>query len=275
MAYPLYQTFHTWLLNKHVAKTTINNYDSTLNQFFTFLENQQHLGGQDELPLIQASDLHAYFALQNISQSTYNKKLSHLNQYFLFLVDHQIIKSFPTIAFHGKNVAVNLSTNRKWNQYVPQLLENDQVSMYTRVSLLLLAHGYDIQEILRPGFYGVFVKLKFTNKKETIFQSKYQHWITPLQQEQHAQELLLKKRINHQNPSLSLAGLHKYLKADQINIPFKLSPQQLHQSYILDFIDTHPQWSQQQLRDHLRLDPASMMYYQNLLTKEKTSGGNN
>ena len=75
MAYPLYQTFHTWLLNKRVAKTTINNYDSTLNQFFTFLENQQHLGGQDELPLIQDSDLHAYFALQNISQSTYNKKL--------------------------------------------------------------------------------------------------------------------------------------------------------------------------------------------------------
>ncbi|MBM6940965.1 site-specific integrase, partial [Limosilactobacillus coleohominis] len=272
MVYPLYQTFHTWLLNKHVTKTTINNYDSTLNQFFTFLENQQHLGGQDALPLIQESDLHAYFALQNISQSTYNKKLSHLNQYFLFLVDHQVIKSFPTIAFHGKNVAVNLSTNRKWHQYVPQLLENDQVSMYTRVTLLLLAHGYDIQEILRPGFYEVFVKLKFTNEKENIFQSKYQHWITPLQQEQHAHELLLKKRINLQNPSLSLAGLHKYLKADQINIPFKLSPQQLHQSYVLDFIDTHPQWSQQQLRDHLRLDPASMMYYQNLLTKEKASG---
>lgn len=271
MTYPLSRTFHIWLANKGVSQATVANYDSTLNQFFSFLESQQNIGGQDTLAQIRESDLRAYFATQRITQSTYNKKLSHLNQYFRFLVDHHVIKTFPTIAFHGKEVPVQLTINRNWMQYVPELLEKDQLSMYTKVTLLLLAHGYDIQEIISPHFYSVFTKLHFTNPQESHFQQSYQKWIHPYQQRQSAQELLLKQRINIGHPCLTLAGLHKYLKADQVNVSFKLSPQRLHQSYILDFIDNHPKWSQQQLCEHLRLDPTAMMYYQKLLINDRSN----
>ena len=265
MTYPLMTAFHTWLRLKGSATPTINNYDSTLNHFFNFLENQQGLGGQDALTKIRETDLRAFFNSQAITQGTYNKQLSHLNQYFLFLVDHQVINSYPTLSLHGKGISVTTSTDQHWMEYVPQLLDNDDLSMYTRVVLLLLAHGFDIQEIISPQFYELFVQLHFNTPQEQNFQSKYQTWIKPLQYKQNADELLLKQRINHQNPRLTLAGLHKYLKADQLNVPFKLAPQKLHQSYILRFIKEHPDWSQQRLSDHLRLAPSSIMYYQKLL----------
>lgn len=265
MAYPLQNGFYTWLKQKAVAEATVANYDGTLNQFFTFLETKRGLGGADSLSAITTNDLRAYLQEKELTQATFNKKLSHLNQYFRYLVDHGIVNSYPTLALHGEAVAPQLAVSTSWLKYLPDLLNNEQLSMYTRVVLLLLGHGYHIQEIMGADFFAVFLQLDFDNPTEQTFQKRYCEWIRPLQKKQAAEELLLKQRINREHPRLSLPGLHKYLKADQVVVPFKLAPQQLHQAFIFDFITSHPNWNQRQLCDALHLDPSSLLYYQKRL----------
>lgn len=265
MSYPLETAFHITLKQQNVKKTTIRNYDTTLNQFFTFLENQLQIGGEEALSRITENDLRAFFDQQNMTLGTYNKKLSHLNQYFLFLFNHRFIDRLPTLPLHGHAVPSTKKADINWLDYLPGVLTNNNLHLYTRVTLLLLSHGYDIQEILKPGFYQVFTATKFTNPTEQHFIAEFKGFIEPLQKKQQSHNLFLKQRINRQNPLMSLAGLHKYLRADQNQLPFSLVPQRLHRDYILKQIQAHPEMSSSALSQSLRLSPQSLNYYQNLL----------
>lgn len=267
MPYPLETAFHTFLKHKVSSPTTIQNYDITLNQLFTFLENQRQLGGQASLKQINETDLRAFFNQQTITTGTYNKKLSHLTQYFAFLYQRKVIHQLPTLALHGHAVSQKRSGNSHWLKFMPTLLRNASLHPYTRVTLLLLSHGYDIHEIILPHFYDVFSSLKFSDPVEQGFIKQFQQFILPLQRLQESQNLFLKLRINRQSPLMSLAGLHKYLKADQALVPFPLIPQQLHRDYIMHELKAHPNFSQQQFCERLRLDSKSLNYYQNLLLK--------
>lgn len=271
MSYPLETAFRLTLKQQNAKKATIANYDTTLNQFFAFLENQLQIGGQEALAKITENDLHAFFDQQRITPGTYNKKLSHLNQYFLFLFDHRFINQLPTLPFHGHAVPHKQSSDANWLDYLPTVLTNNNLHFYTRVTLLLLSHGYDIQEIMKPGFYDVFASIKLKNSREQQFRTNFQNFIEPLQQQQHSHNLFLKQRINRKSPLMSLAGLHKYLKADQSQVPFSLIPQQLHKNYLLTQIKAHPEMSPSELCQFLRLSPQSLNYYQNLLIHSQNS----
>ncbi|WP_251546729.1 winged helix-turn-helix transcriptional regulator [Limosilactobacillus caecicola] len=264
MAYPLSTAFHLALQQNGTQPATIKNYDTTINQFFTFLENDRQLGGVDNLPQIQESDLRAFFDQQTITTGTFNKKLSHLNQYFLFLVDHGVINSFPTLALHGQAITKQ-STTTNWLDYYPNLLSNEQLSMYGRVTIFLLARGFEISEILSPDFWAIFNDLQPVNQVETTFLAHFKEWLAPLQKLQGEQQLFLKQRIDRRSPRLSLPALHKYLRADQQFVAFPLSPQKMHQAYILTEIKKHPELSQSELCQRLRISPASLNYYQSLL----------
>lgn len=268
MTYPLQVAFETHLQHHGIQTATIKNYATTLNQFFTFLENERQRGGIDELGDITETDLRDFFNHQSISQGTFNKKLSHLNQYFLFLVDHGTIQHFPTLSLHGQATSASKATPHDWLRYYPTVLQNDALSMYTRVTLLLLAHGFTISEIMTPGFYETFRELSLTNPLEKQFRQQFLTWIRPLQKLQGSQELFLKQRVNREKPILSLPALHKYLHVDQLTLPFALIPQQLHQAFVLHELKSHPEWSQQQLTTELRLSPTSLLYYQALLAHQ-------
>lgn len=263
--YPLQTAFHVHLNNLEISQNTIKNYDTTLNQFFSFLENERNLGGRDTLNQISEVDIRAFFNQQNIALNTFNKKLSHLNQYFLFLIDNNVITHYPTAAIHGQ-ASQKVNTNN-WLSYMPTILNNNNLSYYTRVVLLLISHGFNIGEIMSSGFFKIFIQLKFQNSIELDFYHQYISFIHPLQVQQHCQELLLKQRINIAAPRLSLPGLHKYLKADQVNVPFQLKPNQLYRSYIMHELVVHRHLSQSQLSSKLRLSASSLAYYESLINK--------
>lgn len=268
MAYPLQTAFETYLREQSLQKTTIKNYATTLNQFFTFLENYRGRGGVDILDQITETDLRAFFNHQSLSQGTFNKKLSHLNQYFLFLVDHGAIHHFPTLPLHGKAVTQDKPVDDSWLHYYPALLKNPSLHMYTRLTLLLLANGFTISEMMATGFFETFQTLSLTTGIENDFRNQFLQWQAPLQKLQGRQELFLKQRINRMDPQLSLPALHKYLHVDQTNLPFDLSPQKLHQAFVLHELKHHPEWRPQEIATHLRLTPASLLYYQALLNHQ-------
>ncbi len=273
MNYPYQKRFRQFLHNsQHLAPLTITTYDTSLTKFFTYLRaNRAAFAADPRLANLTESDVRAYFNMlqtnEKITLSTYNKILSQLNRYFRYLFTHRLIKSYPTLTLHGQAVDPNQRVNTKWLAKLDTILADDHLHYYTRMVLLLTKHGFTVGEFLRPGFYRVLANTKLTSPSEKQFYQRYQTFIRPLQARQNSTDLFLKQRYQPEAPRLTNAGLHKYLKRDESYLGFHLAPKYLHQSYILTQLAAHRDWSDQHLMSYLKLDPASLLYYQRLLLR--------
>lgn len=275
MDYPYQKTFLHFLSNdQELAKLTVNTYDTTLTNFFNYLvANRPNFAQQPTLANLTETDVRAYLNMlqndQHITLSTYNKILSHLNRYFRYLFTHQLISSYPTLTIHGQAVAPNQRITTKWLWNLPEILRDNHVQFYTRLTLLLSKHGYTVSEFLRPGFYRVFNQLKLTDQAEREFRQAFLTYIRPRQALQNSPDLFLKQRYQPEQPHLSNAGLHKYLRQDEDYLGIHLAPKYLHQSFILTQLKLHRDLSDTELANRLKLDPASLLYYKRLLLNEQ------
>lgn len=268
MNYPFQTQFKLYLAQAGKASITIDNYDAAIQQFFIFLTSSRSPAPQ--LSRITENDVRAYLAaLQEsggtISLSTYNKVLSQLNTYFSYLLSHQLIQSLPTLTIHGQAVEPNRRINLKWLHQLPAILADHQLHFYTRMTLLLCSHGFTVNEFLQPGFEKVWSNFNLSSHDEQAFWQAFQQYIKPLQKLQQSQQLFLKQRYQPAHPGLSNAGLHKYLSKDEQLLGFSCSPKYLHQAYIIHNLQMNPTSSPQELEAQLRLDPASLLYYQRLI----------
>ncbi|WP_267201849.1 site-specific integrase [Limosilactobacillus kribbianus] len=275
MDYPYQKQFQHFLRDsQHLAPLTISTYDTSLTNFFAYLRaNRPAFARDPRLANLTESDVRDYFntlrTQQKITLSTYNKILSHLNRYFRYLFTHQLITTYPTLTLHGRAVDPNQRVNTKWLGKLDDILADDQLTYYTRMVLLVSKHGFTVGEFLRPGFARVFNQVELTSPAERSFYQRYQEFIHPLQARQNSTDLFLKQRYQPDNPRLTNAGLHKYLKQDEAYLGFHLAPKYLHQSYILTQLAAHQDWSDRQLMEALKLDPSSLLYYQRLLLQLK------
>ena len=138
------------------------------------------------------------------------------------------------------------------------------IGMLAAIAVILMLFEFPIP-FLAPGFYQVWDKLTLSGPGEEEFRQAFNVFIRPQQDLQNSRDLFLKQRFAPVNPQLSNAALHKFLKKDEQYLGFSLAPKYLHQSYILLFLAHHRQLSDRDLEDALKLDPASLLYYQRLL----------
>lgn len=271
MNYPYQKVFLHFLTEQQgLAKLTVKTYDITLTNFFNYLmANRPDFAHQPELANLTEGDVRAYLnMLQNeekITLSTYNKILSQMNRYFRYLFTHQLITTYPTLTLHGKAVAPNQRVTTKWLYNLPTILADQNVHFYTRLTLLLTKHGYTVNEFLQPGFYRIYQQLPLANEAEQQFVQAFAGYHKPLQELQNSPDLFLKQRYQPDNPRLSNAALHKYLRQDEQYLGMRLAPKYLHQSYILAQLQKHRDLGDAELADRLKLDPASLLYYKRLL----------
>lgn len=272
LTYPYQKSFQAFLVKKELAPITITEYSRTLTDFFNYLRRFNWAYSSDpSLDNILANDVRDYLSMlltqRDLKTDTYNKILSHLNGYFKFLFTRQLIQHYPTVTIKGfSKERLNPTIATAWLNQLPTLLNNSQLSFYTRALLLFSAKGFTSRELLSPGFYEIAAKLNYSASEQT-FLTAFKTFLNPRQQLQASPDLFLKTRLDREQPHLTAPALHKYLKKDAPLVNFSLSPQKLHQGYILSYLLQHQTETEQDLQLKLRLDPASLHYYRSLLPK--------
>lgn len=274
MDYPYQVAFEAFLANDGLAPTTIQAYHDSITHFFAYLADEWQ--EEPSVTKVTEADLRAYFSnRQNkhgMTLATYNKVLSHLNRYFRYLLVRQIITTYPTLALHGALPKVTQPLSTKWLIKLDELLLDQQLHPYVRLTLLLTSHGYQVSEFLQPGFAKVMNNLKPRSNAEQCFLDQFRNFHTPLAQLQACPDPFLKLRVNQAQPHLSNAGLHKFLKPAEEYLGMRLAPRFLYQSFIFYTLAQHPELSPQALADYLRLDPAALNYYQRQRLTLKAQG---
>lgn len=270
MNYPYQKQFQLFLTQQKLAPLTIKTYDATLTHFFTFLlSDRSEFAHHPELENLSEADVRAYLSAiksnPRITLSTYNKTLSHLNRYFRYLFTHQLISIYPTLTLHGQATNPNRRLTTKWLVKLPEILTDNRLHFYTRLTLDLTSRGYTVSEFLAPGFERLWEKFTPRSDAEKQFMKEYAGFIQPLRERQGSSRLFLKQRYSPEHPELTNAGLHKYLKRDEEILGFSLAPKFLHQSFILYELRANADLTDNELLTKLRLDPASLLYYKRQL----------
>lgn len=274
--YPAQHGFTTHLTNEGLSPTTISSYSQSITHLINFLEANRPQALADQLNSVTTNDLRAYLSTlqekRQLTLNSYNKTLSQLNRYFTYLFENQLIDSYPTLPLHGKAAPVKPSTSHgEWINKLPRIIDDPNISFYTRLVLLLIIHGYTISEFLQPGFYRVWEKEPPTVPGEQHFRQSFAAFHHQLSLRQQCDDLFLKQRVNLKNPRLSNSAVHKYLKADAKSLGMKLAPSQLHQEYVLTTLKTMKGEPNTRVMQKLRLSPSSLLYYQRLLIKQQST----
>ncbi|UQS85414.1 phage integrase N-terminal SAM-like domain-containing protein [Apilactobacillus apisilvae] len=272
--YPYQKSFEQYLKINGLAKVTIKEYTSTLIDMFEYLSNF-NLGYQKNHHVNQLfdRDIQQYMNMliekRQINNSTYNKILSHINIYFKYLFSHDFSDKLPTLTLKGRDRNKKVNIDITWLSKMEKILNNSNIHPYTKMTLLMISKGFKSSEILRKDFYKIFNKIKFNDYEKTFINS-FSIFIKPIQEKQNSKDIFLKQRIA-EDPHLTLPGLHKYLKPSEAFLDISLSPSDLFQGYILNYVIKNPEENEFELSNHLNLDLASVIYYQKLATKIKTS----
>ncbi|MCI1288096.1 MAG: phage integrase N-terminal SAM-like domain-containing protein [[Lactobacillus] timonensis] len=273
-SYPAKQGFTTFLTNQGLAASTIDSYGQTIHQLLTFLSANRPEALTDSLNSVSTTDLRAYLNYlreqRKITLNSHNKTLAQLNRYFTYLFENHLIDHYPTLPLHGKAVKpTNKLRNREWLNKLPRILADQQVSFYTRLTLLLLAHGFTVGEFLQPGFVKSCRQLTPVVSGEKQFWTSFAAFHQPLVDKQQCDDLFLKQRADLANPRLSNSALHKYLHSDERYLGMDLSPTKLHQDYLLNKLRTLEGQPNSVIMRKLNLTPASLLYYQRLLVNQQ------
>ncbi|KID42592.1 site-specific integrase [Fructilactobacillus fructivorans] len=268
--YPYQDHFERYLRKKELSGITIREYSKTLSDLFNYLSNF-NVGYQQDHRVSQIFDrdieqyLDMIVSKRNNGNNTYNKILSQINVYFKFLFNDNLNTHLPTINIKSKDKNEHTSYITKWLYSLPVILEDNELHYYTRMTLLLISKGYQSSEFLLPGFYQELDHIKFSSEERT-FLSQFMTFITPLQIRHHTKDLFLKQRIA-KDCHITSAGLHKYLKPDSEYLQMNLSPKYLYQSFVINYLSQHQKDNDKTLSRNLRMDPASLLYYQKLAQK--------
>lgn len=269
LQFPYQEGFVLFLKSESLAKTTITSYESTITAFYKFLLSNRPQSLSDGIRSVNETDVRSFFNYlqqnRQITLGSYNKALAQLNRYFTYLFSHNLSAKLPTLPLHGKQVSNKAEIDFSWLKEINAILADPQIHFYTRMTFLLLAHGYTVNEFLQPGFYRIYDDMKILFDKETDFRKAYSIFIEPIQSKQHCSDIFLKQRLDLKHPQLTNPALHKYLKSDQKYIGFVISPAKLHQAYVCYQLKRLEGKSDHEIEQILHLDPQSLLYFKKLL----------
>jgi len=265
--YPYQDAFNRTLADRSMATATRDEYTATLKDFFHYLENFNPTYQRDHrVNQLQTPDVEQYLAMlvdaRQIQNQTYNKILSHLNVYFKFLFSHRWTPYLPTLDLKSKPKQAAQPINYRWVDTLDDFLADQRLHVYTRLTLLLIAHGYPVQVFLQPDFTAKLTTTDWPTADQSFLQ-EFRAFVTPLQDRFQTGDWFLKQRAAA-DPHLTLPGLHKYLKPDESIVGFALSPTVLYQGYLVNYLRRHPQKTDREVIATLHLEPDSIDYYRRL-----------
>lgn len=265
---PYITGFNAYLKTRHISERAHTEY---LNSLHDFMDHQQehnaHFKIAQDTATIHDVDIANYKNfLHNdlkLSPSTINKILSNLNVYFKYLFANKKTSELPTMNINSLKVPLQDDFCTDVFLNLDDYLTDINLHVYTRLLILIISKGFSYQEALSAGFYQTFAKLSFDQDEKT-FLDEYHDFIAPLKEHWNNQNLFLSRNKGAKSPLLSMAAIHRDLKADSKTTELDLSPKKLYTTFILILLSTkHPSAQQNQIID--KLDSSSLLYYRRLL----------
>ncbi|WP_125763822.1 phage integrase N-terminal SAM-like domain-containing protein [Companilactobacillus hulinensis] len=263
---PYLTGFNAYLKTRHISARAHTEYMNSLNDFFSYtIQHNNDYKISEDIKDVHEMDVRHFknFMLENLklSPSTINKVISNLNVYFKYLFSLKRTPEIPTLNINSVEVPKQDDFPVEVFQNIPKYLNSD-LSIYTRLLILIISKGFTYKEALEPDFYIRFNQLHFTTLEKKFLES-YQAFITPLRSHWNNQNLFLSRNKGANSPLLSVPALHRDLKRDSEATKLDLSPKKLYTTFILLALSTK-NLSEDQERALDALETASLLYYRRL-----------
>ncbi|WP_125714050.1 phage integrase N-terminal SAM-like domain-containing protein [Companilactobacillus kedongensis] len=263
---PFKAGFDAYLKTRHISKRANIEYNNSLNDFFAFvIEHNSEYKISEDIKDVHELDVREFknFMLTNLelSPSTINKVISNLNVYFKYIFGIKKSIEIPTLYVNSVTVPKQSDFPTEIFLELPKYL-NKEISVYTRLLILVISKGFTYKEALAPDFYKEFNQLDFA-QFEKKFLNIYQAFIDPYKTYWQNDNLFLSRNKAANSPLLSVPALHRDLKTDSEELSLDLAPKKLYTTFILIALSTkHISEDQQRALD--ALDTASILYYRRL-----------
>lgn len=263
---PYLSGFEAYLKTRKISPKAHTEYMNSLTDFFNYtVQHNTDYKISEDIKDVHEMDVRLFknFMLDNLklSPSTINKVISNLNVYFKYLFGVKKTPEIPTLNINSVTVPKQSDFPTVVFLKLAEYLNMD-LSIYTRLLILIISKGFNYKEALEPGFYQKFQQLQF-NTTEQQFLSQYRDYIEPFKTFWDNDNLFLSRNRGANTPLLSVSALHRDLKRDSETTKLDLAPKKLYTTFILLALSTK-ELSKDQQRALDALDTPSLMYYRRL-----------
>lgn len=263
---PYLTGFEANLKTRHISDKAHTEYMNSLNDFFNYtIQHNNDYKISEDIKDVHEMDVRLFknFMLDNLqlSPSTINKVISNLNVYFKYLFSTKKTPEIPTLNINSVTVPKQSDFPVEVFLKLPEYLKTD-LSIYTRLLILIIAKGFNYKEAMQADFYKKFNQLSF-DKDELQFLNLYKAYIEPYRSYWNNDNLFLSRNRGANTPLLTVPAIHRDLKKDSESTGLDLSPKKLYTTFILLALSTK-ELSTDQQRALDALDTPSLMYYRRL-----------
>jgi len=263
---PYLSGFNAYLKIRDISPKAHTEYMNSLNDFFTYtIQHNTDYKISEDIKDVHEMDVRLFknFMMENLklSPSTINKVISNLNVYFKYLFGIKKTPEIPTLNINSVTVPKQTDFPVEVFLRFPEYLKSN-LSIYTRLLILIISKGFNYKEALSPDFYKKFNQLEF-NTDEQQFLSLYKTYVKPYRLFWNNDNLFLSRNKGANSPTLTVAALHRDLKRDSDATGLDLSSKKLYTTFILLALSTK-ELSAIQLNALDALDTPSLLYYRRL-----------
>ena len=263
---PYLTGFEAYLKTRHISDKAHTEYMNSLTDFFNYtIQHNNDYKITEDIKDVHEMDVRLFknFMLDNLklSASTINKVISNLNVYFKYLFSTKKTPEIPTLNINSVTVPKQSDFPVEVFLKLSYYLKAD-LSVYTRLLILIVSKGFNYKEAMQPDFYKRFNQLTF-NDDEQQFLNLYKSYVEPYRTYWNNNNLFLSRNRAANTPLLTVTALHRDLKRDSEATNLDLSPKKLYTTYILLALSTRA-LSDDQQRALDALDTPSLMYYRRL-----------
>jgi len=263
---PYLSGFNAYLKIRDISPKAHTEYMNSLNDFFTYtIQHNTDYKISEDIKDVHEMDVRLFknFMMENLklSPSTINKVISNLNVYFKYLFGIKKTPEIPTLNINSVTVPKQTDFPVEVFLRLPEYLKSN-LSIYTRLLILIISKGFNYKEALSPDFYKKFNQLEF-NTDEQQFLSLYKTYVKPYRLFWNNDNLFLSRNKGANSPTLTVAALHRDLKRDSDATGLDLSSKKLYTTFILLALSTK-ELSAIQLNALDALDTPSLLYYRRL-----------
>lgn len=263
---PYLSGFEAYLKTRNISPKAHTEYMNSLTDFFTYtIQHNNDYKISEDIKDVHEMDVRLFknFMLEDLqlSASTINKVISNLNVYFKYLFGVKKTPEIPTLNINSVTVPKQTDFPTVVFLKLSDYLQMD-LSIYTRLLILIISKGFNYKEALEPNFYQKFQQLTF-DATEQQFLSQYRDYIAPFKTFWDNDNLFLSRNRGANTPLLTVSALHRDLKRDSETTKLDLAPKKLYTTFILLALSTK-ELSKDQQRALDALDTPSLMYYRRL-----------
>lgn len=263
---PYLTGFDAYLKTRHISPKAHTEYMNSLTDFFNYtIQHNNDYKITEDIKDVHEMDVRLFkdFMIENLqlSASTINKVISNLNVYFKYLFSVKKTPEIPTLNINSVTVPKQSDFPVAVFLKLPEYLKSD-LSIYTRLLILIIAKGFNYKEAMAPDFYQKFNQMQFDEDEEQ-FLNLYKTYIEPYRTYWNNDNLFLSRNRGANTPLLTVPAIHRDLKRDSEATNLDLAPKKLYTTFILLALSTHD-LSEDQQRALDALDTPSLMYYRRL-----------